>query len=253
MARPSRRRERDPFEQSEQSGQVTVISQLSSELFYDYDLLPSEHRDAVRRAARTIKPLLKRTAEDIFIIGAELRAVKAMLPHGKYTEWLSVEFGLSDRMAQHFVNVRERLGPKSDKFSVLPPSTLYLLAAPSTPDEAIQEIEQRLDSGDRLTVAGVQRTIKVAKRQQHPSSMTIEGEVVGGNKRTPPAAPSRSDVEALITRIDEALEALDPETVQLWSGIFNNNDLGRARNDLFRLRAEAERRIEAGSKRDLPT
>lgn len=250
MARPARRRERDPFEQS---GQVTVVSQLSSELFYDYDLLPEEHRDAVRRAARTIKPLLKRTAEDIFIIGAELRDVKAMLPHGKYTEWLSVEFGLSDRMAQHFVNVRERLGPKSDKFSVLPPSTLYLLAAPSTPDEAIQEVEQRLDSGDRLTVASVQRTIKFAKRQQHPSTMTIEGEVVGGSKRTPPLAPSRSDVQALITHIDEALEALDKQTVQLWSSIFSNNDLGRLRSELLRLRAEAEHKIEARARQDLPT
>ena len=88
------------------------------------------------RAARVIKPLLKRTAEDIFIIGGELRAVKEMLPHGRYTDWLGVEFGLSERMAQHFVNVRERLGPKSEKFSVLPPSTLYMLAAPSTPDSA---------------------------------------------------------------------------------------------------------------------
>ena len=174
MARPSRSRARDPFTQSEIMAPVAVLSQTSAELYYDYNQLPSEHREAVRRSARIIKPLLKRTAEDIFIIGGELRAVKEMLPHGKYTEWLGVEFGLSERMAQHFVNVRERLGPKSEKFSVLPPSTLYLLAAPSTPDEAIAVVEERIDAGDRLSVAHVQRTIDEHKRRAR-AAQTIDG------------------------------------------------------------------------------
>ena len=172
MAKPTRSRARDPFTQSEILAPVAVLSQVSAELYYDYNQLPSEHREAVRRSARIIKPLLKRTAEDIFIIGGELRAVKEMLPHGKYTEWLGVEFGLSERMAQHFVNVRERLGPKSEKFSVLPPSTLYLLAAPSTPDEAITLVEERIDAGDRLSVAHVQRTIDEQKRRVR--SLTLQ-------------------------------------------------------------------------------
>ena len=127
MAKTTRSRARDPFTQSEILAPVAVLSQISSELYYDYNQLATEHRDAVRRSARIIKPLLKRTAEDIFIIGGELRSVKDMLAHGKYTEWLGVEFGLSERMAQHFVNVRERLGPKSEKFSVLRDWRLCLL------------------------------------------------------------------------------------------------------------------------------
>lgn len=173
MARPTRSRTRDPFTQSETLAPAAVLSQATAELYYDYNQLPTEHREAVRRSARIIKPLLKRTAEDIFIIGGELRAVKEMLPHGRYTEWLEVEFGLSERMAQHFVNVRERLGPKSEKFSVLPPSSLYLLAAPSTPDEAIEIVEERIDAGDRLSVAHVQRTI--AEQKKRIRTLTIDG------------------------------------------------------------------------------
>lgn len=175
MAKPTRSRARDPFTQSESLAPIAVLSQASAELFYDYGQLPNEHRDAVRRSARIIKPLLKRTAEDIFIIGGELRAVKDMLPHGSYTEWLEVEFGLSERMAQHFVNVRERLGPKSEKFSVLPPSTLYLLAAPSTPDQAISIVEERIDAGDRVSVAHVQRTIAEQKKLVR-HNVTIDGQ-----------------------------------------------------------------------------
>jgi hypothetical protein len=175
MARPARSRTRDPFTQSEILAPVAVLTQVSAELHYDYNQLPSEHREAVRRSARIIKPLLKRTAEDIFTIGGELRAVKDMLPHGRYTEWLEVEFGLSERMAQHFVNVRERLGPKSEKFSVLPPSTLYLLAAPSTPDEAIEIVEGRIDAGDRMSVAHVQRTIAEQKKLARPP-LTIDAQ-----------------------------------------------------------------------------
>ncbi len=174
MAKSTRSRARDPFTQSEILAPVAVLSQGSTELYYDYNQLPTEHREIIRRSARIIKPLLKRTAEDIFIIGGELRAVKEMLQHGRYTEWLEVEFGLSERMAQHFVNVRERLGPKSEKFSVLPPSTLYLLAAPSTPDEAISIVEDRIDKGDRLSVAHVQRTI--AEQKKLVRILTIDGE-----------------------------------------------------------------------------
>jgi hypothetical protein len=190
MAKPTRSRVRDPFTQSEILAPVAVLTQAGAELFFDYNQLPAEHREAVRRSARIIKPLLKRTAEDIFVIGGELRGVKDMLPHGRYTEWLEVEFGLSERMAQHFVNVRERLGPKSEKFSVLPPSTLYLLAAPSTPDQAINIVEERIDKGDRLSVAHVQRTI--AEQKKLVRILTVDDQ---GNLIDAPVGPDGDKLE----------------------------------------------------------
>lgn len=89
MAR--RERGRDPFKDGQQNP-VTVVEQAAVDLYFDYDQLS----EAVRRSAITIKPRLKRAAEDIFVIGQELHAVKQRLPHRSYTDRLDVEFGLSE-------------------------------------------------------------------------------------------------------------------------------------------------------------
>lgn len=263
MARPTRARARDPFAQSEAQGPAAVLTQTGAELYYDYGQLPSEQREMVRRAARVIKPLLKRTAEDIFIIGGELRAVKEMLPHGRYTDWLGVEFGLSERMAQHFVNVRERLGPKSEKFSVLPPSTLYMLAAPSTPDEAIAFVEARIDAGDRLSVAHVQRTIESLKQQARPTPTTIDVtptptaaplptplELAPALLETLRDQPGNADVDdptqlacALVdyslTQAIDALSAEDRAVAQAWRALFQTRDVERILDELVEMRKAA--------------
>jgi hypothetical protein len=250
---------------------VAVLSQVSAELFYDYSQLPSEHREAVRRSARIIKPLLKRTAEDIFIIGGELRAVKEMLPHGRYTEWLGIEFGLSERMAQHFVNVRERLGPKSEKFSVLPPSTLYLLAAPSTPDEAIAVVEERIDAGDRLSVAHVQRTIDEHKRRVR--SLTIDGKSIDGNAQ-PALLPTGEEacadelgwsvddvmnsedasmpfryLEGVLTELLNAVERKGTLALVTWNLVMHSRDLDTIHLKLQRMRDRVRAELRKSEKK----
>ena len=265
MARPSRSRARDPFTQSEIMAPVAVLSQTSTELYYDYNQLPSEHREAVRRSARIIKPLLKRTAEDIFIIGGELRAVKEMLPHGKYTEWLGVEFGLSERMAQHFVNVRERLGPKSEKFSVLPPSTLYLLAAPSTPDEAIAVVEERIDAGDRLSVAHVQRTIDEHKRRAR-AAQTIDGiatvisngEEEGSEEQawriedmmnSEDASMPFRYLEGVLTELLNAVERKGTLALVTWNLVMHSKDLDVVHLKLQRMRDRVRAELRKSEKK----
>ena len=265
MARPSRSRARDPFTQSEIMAPVAVLSQTSAELYYDYNQLPSEHREAVRRSARIIKPLLKRTAEDIFIIGGELRAVKEMLPHGKYTEWLGVEFGLSERMAQHFVNVRERLGPKSEKFSVLPPSTLYLLAAPSTPDEAIAVVEERIDAGDRLSVAHVQRTIDEHKRRAR-AAQTIDGiatvisngEEEGSEEQawriedmmnSEDASMPFRYLEGVLTELLNAVERKGTLALVTWNLVMHSKDLDVVHVKLQRMRDRVRAELRKSEKK----
>ncbi len=261
MARPTRSRTRDPFTQSEILAPVAVLSQASAELYYDYDQLPTEHREAVRRSARIIKPLLKRTAEDIFIIGGELRAVKEMLPHGRYTEWLEVEFGLSERMAQHFVNVRERLGPKSEKFSVLPPSTLYLLAAPSTPDQAISLVEARIDAGDRVSVAHVQRTIAEQKRLMRPTidgQATVLGSEPDANGETwgVEAVMNSEDasmpyryLEGVLTELLNAVERKGTLALVTWNLVMHTRDMDTVHLKLQRMRDRVRAELRKSEKR----
>ena len=266
MAKPTRSRARDPFTQSETLAPIAVLSQASAELFYDYGQLPNEHRDAVRRSARIIKPLLKRTAEDIFIIGGELRAVKDMLPHGSYTEWLEVEFGLSERMAQHFVNVRERLGPKSEKFSVLPPSTLYLLAAPSTPDQAISIVEERIDAGDRVSVAHVQRTIAEQKKLVR-HNVTIDGQATLIGQDGEVIDPDGDDwgrdamlnsedesmpyryLEGVLTELLNAVERKGTLALVTWNLVMRNRDMDTMHVKLQKMRDRVRTELRKSEKR----
>jgi hypothetical protein len=235
-----RERRRDPFVDG-QKNPVTLVEQAAVDLYYDYSQLSESVREAVRRSAITIKPRLKRAAEDIFVIGQELQSVKERLPHGSYTDWLDVEFGLSERSAQRFVSVSERLGVKSNKLSVLPPSTLYLLAAPSTPDEAIQAVEKRIEAGERIRVATVKEVIIEArtKAQELPASeRVLEGEVVG-------RAVDKDDRQKQVDRLDVALsqviERLAGTPSKDWIELFHNDELQKVQQRLIELRDEVRR------------
>jgi hypothetical protein len=166
---------RDPFKRSESSTTVAVTDLARAEILrgeltpvelsFDYESIEETHRKRLRDTAVEIKLQLRRTAENIFRVGEALRWAKDVLEHGQFTRWLSEEFGFSERMAQHFMRVHERFGIKSEKFSVLPPSSLYRLAAPSTPDEAVREVEELIDAGERVKLAEVERIVYAARRR----------------------------------------------------------------------------------------
>jgi hypothetical protein len=149
---------------------LNLLSQDEFDLLYDYSRIPDEQdRRLVQNAARRIKPRLKRAAQDIFDSGRELIAVKDRLPYGEWGPWLETEFGLSDRMAQNWMNVARRLGVKSEKFSELPVSVLYLLASPSTKVEVIEQVKERLEEGIRPTVADI-KELKATRRHLQGST-----------------------------------------------------------------------------------
>lgn len=118
---------------------------------FEYAQIGQIDRAFIQDRTAEIKTLVKRTAEDIIQIGLKLIEVKERLPHGRWGEWLDCEFGWTDRMARRMINVANRF--KSDNLSDLTfaQSALYLLAAPSTPDEAIDEAISRATHGEAIT------------------------------------------------------------------------------------------------------
>lgn len=238
MARPSQRR--DPLAQSQTQPAAMVVEQVRVELLYDYSRLPAEQRSLAEQAARTIKPRLRRAAEDIFVIGAALNGVKAELEHGRFGEWLAVEFGLSQRMAQHFMNVATRLQAKSEKFSLLPPSTLYLLAAPTTPETAIRTVEAQIDAGERPQWASVARIVELSKQAQR----TPPAPLPAAQPETPVGALAREVQAAMAIVLEDTLtQALahldsipgDKKPGELWGVLFHNSEYSRVRNELAAL------------------
>jgi hypothetical protein len=110
-------------------------------------------RAEVRDATVRIKLRMSRTAADIIEIGRDLILVKDKLEHGQFLRWIEAEFGMHEQSARRFMHVAQRFGGKSNTVLDLQPSVLYALAAPSTPDEVVEEVGERVANGETFTAA----------------------------------------------------------------------------------------------------
>lgn len=117
---------------------------------FEYDRLEQSDRDFIQGRTNEIKALVKRTAQDIIDIGAMLIEVKERLPHGMFGGWLDSEFGWTQMTAINFMRVSAKF-KNFLNLDEIAPSALYLLAAPSTPDEAREEAIARAAQGETIT------------------------------------------------------------------------------------------------------
>lgn len=140
-----------------------------------YDSLDVETRIVVQQRTSEIKTLMRRTAQDIIDIGQKLIEVKAKLGHGLFGAWLQVEFEWTDRTARRFMAVAETF--KSDTVSVLAnvdAKALYLLATPSAPESAREEVLQKAGSGEHITYDRAREIIQ--GHRQVPSGHQLANE-----------------------------------------------------------------------------
>ena len=114
--------------------------------------------------ADDIRALSKQTRESVIAIGEKLIEAKKIVGHGNFLPWIEAEFGWAERTAQNFMEVA-KAASKSAKFADLdvPISALYLLAAPNTPEEAIEVVAARVEGGEKLSINDVKAEIKTAK------------------------------------------------------------------------------------------
>jgi Protein of unknown function (DUF3102) len=117
--------------------------------------------------AEEIRKIGKRAAGDVIEIGRRLTEMKEICGHGNWLRWLQREFGWTNRQALNYMRLY-RLSLKSENFSDLRISVsgLYLLAAPSTPPEAVDEVIERAKSGERQAHAEIKATIDEIKRMK---------------------------------------------------------------------------------------
>ena len=119
----------------------------------------AEHANEIRRLGQCV-------IADIIEIGRHLTEAKIIAGHGNFGQWLRAEFDWSDRTARNFMSVYE-MSLKSETVSdlKLPMRELYLLAAPSTPEEVRTKIIERTASGEQMSGAEVKEAIARAKRE----------------------------------------------------------------------------------------
>jgi 16S rRNA G966 N2-methylase RsmD len=114
--------------------------------------------DFLAERAERIRVLYKRAVADVIEIGKLLTQCKKRCGHGHWLPWLNREFGWSSDKAEDFIAIAAQW-PNSDDCPNLPMYSLRLLAAPSTPDAARDEVISRAESGERLKHSDVQAII----------------------------------------------------------------------------------------------
>lgn len=128
---------------------------------FDYSALDMETRIVVQQKTEQIKLIGRRLGEGIVTIGEHLITVKDKLGYGRFGAWLNAEFGWEQKTAERFMNVATRFQNRHNvEFS---PTVLYLLAQPSTPDGAIEDLQERQESGEPVTVKGTKAVIDATK------------------------------------------------------------------------------------------
>jgi len=137
---------------------------------------------ALAEHAAVIRALGKRVVGDVIEIGRRLTLCRDLLKEDRnWRPWLETEFRWSHQTAGRFIQVHELSQKRSNLDHLeLPVSGLYLLAAPSTPDEARDAIIDRAQNGEALTHAQVKTMIDDARKQQqaeHKADRDREREV----------------------------------------------------------------------------
>src|SRR4051812_33699293 len=108
--------------------------------------------------------------------GLDLIATKKRLGHGHFLAWIDAEFGMTDRTARNFMRAAERFGAKSEIVSDLPATTIYMLAAPSTPETVREDVVRRIEAGERLVPAEVKKLVKQAREEKKAKRLRLTRE-----------------------------------------------------------------------------
>ena len=127
----------------------------------------------VTAATERIKLRLQRTAEDIVAIGQDLILIKNQLPHGQFDLWIEQNFEMKKRTAQNFMNVASRFGSNTQQLRISS-RVLYELAASSTPDEVVQQVTEKAQAGESVSVAEVKALKQQVKEEQQAKQQAIQ-------------------------------------------------------------------------------
>ncbi|MCI0488972.1 MAG: DUF3102 domain-containing protein [Blastocatellia bacterium] len=143
---------------------------------FDYDTLDRELADELHDHAREINYRIGRASGDIIEIGKRLMLAKQRLDYQRFLEWTSAEFGMKERSTRNFIYVAQVFGEQQDEMPPIPQKALYLLASPSTPKEAREEVVTRARAGETITHETTRRVVerhKVERETRRPKQVDL--------------------------------------------------------------------------------
>lgn len=137
---------------------MNVVASPGAQRFDYATLDPTLAADA--RAA--IAKIRARIRSARYEIGHDLIAIKSRMDHGTFGNWIAAELGITLRTAENYMNAAKFVEGKSESVSLLPPSAIYALAAPSAPTDIVQEVLAAVDAGTLIPVSEIRQKLNTS-------------------------------------------------------------------------------------------
>jgi hypothetical protein len=129
-----------------------------------YGSMSATDAERLRSAAGRMSTCMGAVARGILIMGRELIAICDSLP-GHFEEWLRLEFDMSRATAYNYMSVVRHFGDVPEVVKALPSTTVYKLAAKSTPDALREAVVKEIAGGAQVSPKDVDRRITEAKNK----------------------------------------------------------------------------------------
>ena len=171
---------------------------------FNYDLLPPDVAQVAQKAALYIKARLN---DSLIEIGKGLRIAKKSLGRGLFGKWVRAEFGMTMRTAQRHM-AAARLAAKSDTVSLLSPTALYALSAPTTPNAVRENVLEGLEKGTKFGTKEIAALIREEKKN-HANGRT-SGAAKQHNPVNDGSSARRQIIISCTGRIQKKLRAKRP-------------------------------------------
>ena len=204
---------------------------------------PNITQDDLAQIAERIRVRIRRTTTDIIETGRDLIQVKNGLGHGRFSKWIETEFGMTGRTAQNYMRAAEWVEGKYEIVSHLPPATIYLLAAKTTPEEIKTKVITDLEAGKPIEMRDIKGRIKMMRTEQRLADQARRDRKQRAFKRSAKYLRRREQEatkrEAQEKRVEAALEKavaillkLDPADLDIFIDCMNAEN-GRAVYELL--------------------
>ncbi|MDH2091084.1 DUF3102 domain-containing protein [Rhizobium pusense] len=197
----------------------------SADAQFNYAALPAEKAASARAAAEQVRTLVSLAVANIIEAGKVCNNQKDALGHGHFKAWVSAELDVSYETVVNWMRVAKEFGDKNVNLTFLKPSTLYALAAPSTPEPVRTEVLERAANGEKVTA----REIDALKRRL----LAAEGKI----------AEKEAQRVAQENRANIAAKQVSDATNR---AMFAEADKDRLAAELEDMREEVERMKEPG-------
>ena len=179
---------------------VEVIASVGTNVA---DLKGARLADLAEIADR-IRARIKRSTADVIATGSDLLLAQQRIGAGDLLAWVESELGMTRRWAQLQMVVAKTFGEVGEVISSVPPTTIYKLAAPSTPDSIKSEVIADLRAGRTVDHRAVEQRIKAGSKKGQAAEKTADSATVSADLDQ----MSDADLDAEHARLLEQLRGL---------------------------------------------